>query len=227
MTHLKRYSMPKAWPLGVKKGKWVVVPRAGPHKKSLCIPLQIVIRDVLKIAEIAKEAKSIIASKKVLIDKKLKRDPNYPVGFMDVVEFPDIKKYYRVVTSSKGLTLEEINEAESKKKICMIKDKTVSKGGKVQLNLHDGRNLTIEKDEYKTFDSILIELPKQKILEHYKLEKSANVVIISGRNVGTKGIVKEMNLRKVMTEKSNIVIQSEGKDIETPKDYIFVTGGKK
>lgn len=227
MTHLKRYSMPKAWPLGIKGKKWVVSPRAGPHPKKNCLPLQIIIRDVLKLAETAKEAKSIIKSRKVLVDKRVRKDPKYPVGFMDVVEFPDIKKYYRVNVSPKGLCLEEISEADSKKKICRIENKTLIKGGKVQLNLHDGRNIIVEKGKYRTYDSVAVQLPEQKILNHYKLERGAKAVIIAGRNIGIKGILKSIYNRKVMTEKSSIVIQSKGKEIETLKDYIFVTGGRR
>ena len=58
--HLKRYSIPKYWKLGKKEETFVVSPRPGPHKKSECMPLLIVLRNVLKIFDNAREAKSSI-----------------------------------------------------------------------------------------------------------------------------------------------------------------------
>ncbi len=220
--HLKRYSIPKYWKVGKKEKKFVVCPRPGPHKKSECIPLLILIRDVLKIAETAKEAGKIIKSGEVLVDKKPRKDPNYPVGLMDVVEIPGIKKHYRIVVDRHGLLPEEITPAQADKKLCRIQNKRNVKGGIIQLNLHDGRCILTSKDVYRPNDSLLIELPSQKILKHYKFEKNSPAIIVSGKNIGVKGKVKEVFERKSVLESSRVVLQTKNGEIETVKEYVLV-----
>jgi len=43
-------------------------------------------------------------------------------------------------------------KSDAEWKLCRIQNKTIVKGKKVQLNLHDGKNKLVEKDEYKTGD---------------------------------------------------------------------------
>ncbi len=122
--HMKRYSMPGFWPLGKKVEKFVVTPASGPHPKHSNIPLLIVLRDILGFAENAKEARMILNKGDVLIDKKPVKDEKHPVGLMDIVEFPTIKKQFRVLTGTKGIELQEIPAKESSSKLCRIKGKT-------------------------------------------------------------------------------------------------------
>ena len=45
---------------------------------------------------------------------------------------------------------------DAKWKLHRIENKTIVKGKKVQLNLHDGRNIIVGKDEYKSGDVLKI-----------------------------------------------------------------------
>jgi small subunit ribosomal protein S4e len=184
MKKMKRLLAPKFWKVPKKLRKWVVSPRPSPHKKFECIPLQIIIRDILNIAETRKEAKSIIKNREVLVDGKVVKDHKYPVGLMDSIAIPKLNQYYRVIMTRRGLGLIKISKKESKLKICRINNKTIVKKGKLQLNLHDGRNILVDKDVYKTGDSVLIELPTQKILEHIKFEKGSLGLVTKGKNSG-------------------------------------------
>jgi len=220
--HLKRYSIPTYWKMAKKEKKFAITPRPGPHKKSECIPLLVIVRDILKLCATSEEGKKIIKRGEILVDKKVRRDPNYPVGLMDVVEIPKINKYYRVLVDEHGLVLEEIKAEDAEKKLCRIQNKRKVKKGLIQLNLHDGRNILTDKNDYNTHDSVLIELPTQKILNHFKFEKDAHAIIFSGRNIGVKGKIKEIYQRKSMQESSRVVIQTKNGEIETVKDYVFV-----
>ena len=220
--HLKRYSIPKYWRLRKKEEEFVVSPRPGPHKKSECIPLLVILRDVLKIFENAKEAKSTIKKGDILVDKKVRKDPNYPVGLMDVMEIPKVKKYYRVSVDKHGLFLEEMGPSQADKKLCRIQDKKTIKGGVNQLNLHDGRNILTEKNVHKPNDSLLIEIPTQKILKHFKFDKNSPAIVISGKNIGVRGKVKEIFNRKTMLESNRVVLQTKEGEIETVKEYVLV-----
>jgi len=226
MAKLKRLRAPKFWKVPKKVEKWVVAPRPGPHKKFESIPLAIIIRDMLKITDTANEAKRIIKMGEVLVDGKTRKDHKYPVGLMDVVAVPKLEKYFRVVPAAKGLELIEINKKESEEKICRINNKTTMKKGKLQLNLHDGKAILVDKDVYKTGDSVLVELPSQKIKEHAKLEKENLGLITKGKNSGKLVKIKEVIATKGR-EPNKVVCELEKEPIEVLKDHVLVVGKDK
>ncbi len=234
MTHLKRFSIPRAWLMSRKREKFAISPSPGPHTRTDCIPLRVILRDLLGYADSAREARSILSQGKVLVDKRPRRDSGFPVGLMDVIEIPDTRDYFRMVAGTKGLELEKIGKTEAFWKICKIRAKTTLKGGIQQLNLHDGRNLLIKKDTYKVGDSIMLSLPEQKILKHYRLEKGSHGFITAGRNIGIWGRIKEIEKREHNLEKSTVTLEvdkSSGdtqqgtnkREIKTLREYIFIS----
>lgn len=219
--YLKRYSAPEQWKIGKKAYTWVVKPSPGPHELKKSIPLLILVRDVFKFTDTSKEAKKIIHSGKILVDKKERKDPKYPVGLMDLINIPSIQKTYRVFPDKKGLTVLEVGSNENTK-LCRINDKRTLKKNVFQLNLHDGRNLLTSENAYKPGDSLLISLPGQEIVKHYQLKPGETAYVISGKNIGFKGSIKEIKQRKYMRENSKVVLEKEKDKIETLKDYILV-----
>ena len=204
---------PKWWPIERKTKKFIAAPR-GPHKRDLSIPLLVLLRDVLKLTEKEKEAKSVIKKGEVVIDGRKIKDPNYGIGIFDVVEIPSIRNIWRAIPRN-GLSFIEISENEKKLKICKIIDKKTLKGNKNQLNLNDGRNI-LTNEKYPTNDSLLIELPEQKIIDHIKFEKGSTAVILGGKNAGKIDKIKEI-------EKNRVLIGTE--DIfEVPKRLLIVVG---
>ncbi len=209
-----------------KEKKWVVAPRAGPHKKFESVPLQILLRDVLKILEKGKEARTIIKRGEVLVDGKIRKDHAYPVGFFDVVSIPKIGKNYRAVPSEKTLSFIDIPENEAKMKLCKIVGKTIIKKGKMQLNLHDGKNIFVENKNFKTGDSLLIEIPSLKIIEHIPLELGAAGVVTKGVDVGKFGKVKQI-IQATSKEHAKVICDFDGKGEEVLKERFFVVGKDK
>ena len=205
---------------------WVTSPKPGPHKKFESIPLQIIVRDILKLAETGKEARTIINRGEILVDGKPRKDNGYPVGLFDVIAIPTTKQFYRVVTSGHGLTVITISEEEAKVKICKIDDKTIVKKGKMQLNLNDGKNILVEDGKYKPGDSLLVELPTLKIKEHMKLVKGNVGIIIKGKNSGVTCEIKEI-LSGKFKQPSRVIYDSEGKSAEVLKDNFVVVGKEK
>lgn len=216
MVRLKRTMMPKWWPVERKTKKYTVAPR-GSHTKSFSLPLLILIRDVLKLAETSKEARNIIKRGEILVDGRKRKDYKFGVGPFDVITIPALKKAWRAIPK-KGLTFIEIPEAEAKLKICKIIDKKSLKGNKSQLNLSDGRNL-LTNEKYSTNDSLLIELPAQKVIEHIKFEKNSLALVLSGKNSGK--VAKIDNIEK------NRVWLGDKKLFEVPKNLIMVVGRDK
>jgi small subunit ribosomal protein S4e len=228
MAHLKRYAMPDFWPARKKERKWIIRPSPGPHAVRRCVALQIMLRDMLGYARNSGEVKKILNRNCVMVDRKVRKDPGYPAGLMDVIEIPEAKKHFRMTMGRHGLELTDITEAEAASKICRIERKIRVKGGMTQLSLHDGRNILVKgKNDYSAGDSLVIGLPGQKILEHVKMEKGAKVMVIAGKNVGATGSVAEIKKRKTMLEKSIVKLKHSKSEIETPLAYVFVMDGGK
>ena len=181
-----------------------------------------------------KDARKIIKLGEIFVDGLPRKDHKYPVGLMDVIEIPKMNQFYRVIVSSKGLELLKIQKKDANKKICRINKKTLVKEGQVQLGLHDGKNIIIKvkdpkkpkEDVYKTGDSLLIEVPSQKILDHMKMEKANTVIITGGQNRGNIAKIKEVIIRR-SREPNKVVCETKEKEFEGIKDYIFVIGKTK
>ncbi len=234
--HLKRKPAPEFWPIHRKEALWTVKPNAGPHPISRCMPLTIVLREVLGVANTRSEAKAVIHEEKVLVDGKIQKEELYPTGLMDVVSLPETGKYYRILPNERGLFLHPINKDDADFKLCRIENKTVLQGGHVQLNLHDGRNIRIkvkdpakpEEDVFQTMDTLKISLPNQEIQAHAKLANGVPALIISGKNAGKTGKIVDIEQRK-QQKRRNLLVTIEDKKggrFQTTGNYVLVIGDK-
>lgn len=226
MAKLKRMTIPSFWFVPRKESKWVVAPRAGPHRKFDSVPLQVLIRDVLKILDKGKDARTIIKRGDVVVDGRQRKDHAYPVGLFDVVTFPITGKSYRAVPSEKVLSFIEIPKGEADRKLCRIVGKTVVGKGKMQLNLHDGKNILVDKGDYKTGDSIVVQVPDLKVIEHVALETGVTGVVTRGADVGKVGKIKKV-MAATSKEKARLICDFGEGDEEVLKDRFFVVGKAK
>ncbi|MFH1774986.1 MAG: 30S ribosomal protein S4e [Methanobacteriota archaeon] len=229
MSHLKRLAAPKSWRIGRKEKKFVVKPVPGPHKIEESIPLLLVVRDILGYAKTSREAKKIINEGRIVVDKKIRRDLRFPAGLMDIIEIPTTNEGWIVLLDGKGkLTLKNISKNSSRYKLCKIVNKTVVKGGNIQLNLHDGRNFLVEKekDEYKTKDALLLDLEKNAIKKHLHFKEGSFAFITGGKHKSEIGRIEE--IKKIRSSMPNIVVLSKDNEkFQTVEDYVFVIGEKK
>jgi len=235
--HLKREASPAFWPIHRKKFTWTVKPRPGPHPINRCIPLLLIVREILGLAETRKEARKIISQGKIKVDGKVRRDDSFPAGLMDVISIPELKANYRILPSEKGLNLYPIDDEEAEFKLCRIENKTTVRGGRIQLNLHDGRNILIkvedpgnvEEDKYRTLDTLIISIPDQKIIEHLKMEEGMSAILIDGKNIGKHGIISSIE-KQPERKRRNLLVNIEdetGKTYQSILDYAFVIGDKR
>ena len=210
MGHLKRQNIPKNWPITRKENTFVVKPLS---KKG--IPLLIVLRNLLKIAQTRKEVKNAIQKKHLLINNRVVKDEKIGMAFFDTLSIIPSKIYYRLDLSEKGkFELKKIKEEEANKKIVKIINKRILAGKKIQLNLSDGRNFLIEpKFNCMTNDSILINFKDKKIEKCLPLKEKSNVIVFAGKHSGKTGDIKEINKLKKMVviengkEKINALIK--------------------
>ena len=141
---------------------------------------------------------------------------------MDVISLPKMKKHFRAMIDNHGrIEFIEIKPAEAKWKLVRVENKRVIKGGKVQLNLHDGTNILSDK-KVKTGDVLQVTLPDMKIKTVLEFKKGAQALITGGSHVGSISKIKDIEVTR--STKPNLVMYGE---FQTIKPYSFVVGEKK
>lgn len=193
MGHLKRQSISKSWPIIRKGNTFVVKPIS---KKG--IPLLIVLRELLKIAQTREEVKTAIQRKYLLVNNKPVKDEKMGMVLFDTLSILPSKIYYRLELSEKGkFELKEIKEDEANKKPAKIINKKTLAGKKIQLNLNDGGNFLVEpKFSCATNDSVIINFKNKKIEKCIQLKEKANAIIFAGKHSGKIGQIEEIKERK-------------------------------
>jgi small subunit ribosomal protein S4e len=216
--HQKRVAAPTSWPITRKTHHWVVGANAGSHSKEKGIPLLVIVRDMLKLANNSKEAKTIINEGNIFVDGSARTDYKHMVGLFDIVSVPSTNEYYRVLLDKQN-RFKLYKEDAGALKLCRVNNKTVVKKGTVQLNLHDGSNLLASND-YKTFDTVLLQ--NRKIVKHIAYKPGNLAMIVGGEHSGEIGKIKQ--IRKVRGSGTNMVAISNEREFETIEDYVFVIG---
>lgn len=205
--HMKRQMMPTSWPIERKGKTWVVKPISNIKKG---IPILIILRDILKIAQNRKEVKRALHLKKIILNNKLVKDEKMNAVLFDVISIIPLKKYYKINFTEKGkFSLEEINEEESYFKISKVINKKVLRGKKIQLNLSDGRNI-LSDIKCKVNDSIIFNLKEKKIEKCLELKENSNAIILEGKHKGKKGKIVYVDLKN---KKVTLNIKDDKKEI--------------
>ena len=188
--------MPRSWPLPRKTSVWVTRPTPGSHSLDLCMPISLVIRDVLGYARSTREVRHILHNGNALIDGRVCKDVRRGVGLMDVLTLGEDN--YRCILDHNGrLRYRTISPAEASWKVCRIESKSTIKGGKTQLNLHDGRNIVVDDaTEYSTGSSLKLSLPSQDILEHIKFDEGVRCYLIGGAHIGGFANMKSYDVKR-------------------------------
>jgi len=222
--HLKRLPAPRSWSIPRKTHFWIVRPSPGPHGIGESVPLGSILRDMLKVCDTAREARHILNNRGVLVDGRAVTDPKFPVGLMDVLTLSQTKAHYRMLVDTRGrMSLVGIEEGEATWKLCRVEDKTTVRGGKTQINLHDGRNLVLPKDSYKTGTTVKMNVPGQKVVEHYELSKGAPVLVTAGQHVGE--IAHVLEVQRTRNPRANVVTFTEGFSTDIHKVFVVGTEG--
>ncbi|MBW2971306.1 30S ribosomal protein S4e [Candidatus Woesearchaeota archaeon] len=221
-SHLKSIAAPGSWRVKRKGFKFITRPRPSGHSLDMCLPLNVVMRDMLDYANTTKEVKYILNNEEVLVDGTRRKDPKLAIGFMDVLTFSKLKESYRVLIDEKGfLKLIKISGTETTLKPAKILGKKILKGGKTQLNLSFGLNILVKKDEYKCGDTLVLQMPNLETKHYYRLEKNSYIFLTSGGHVGDHGVVESID------EKFIIYKSHKGDTFTTRREFAIVIGDKK
>ncbi|RME55508.1 30S ribosomal protein S4e [Candidatus Woesearchaeota archaeon] len=225
--HLSRLAAPKTWPIKRKGIKFVTRPSPGPHSLETSMPINVILKEVLKFAKTTSEVKKVLHDKRVLVNKKVVKDYKFPVGLFDVLEIANSKEAYRMVLSPTGkFKFIAIDSKESNLKPYKITGKTILKGNKVQLNLDDGTNILVAKDNFKVNDTLYLSLDKKEIKEHLPFKEGMLIYILGGNKVSSVGKLSLIKTFKSL-QPDNIIFKTKDGEFETRKNYAMVIGKDK
>jgi len=234
---MKRVAAPKAWYLGKLNGVYGTKPSAGPHKTRECIPLNVLLQQRLKYALTRDEARKIVKDKEGLIkvDGKIRRDPRFPLGTMDVVTIEKTGENFRILLDTKGrFQPHRIKAEEAGFKLCKVVKKFIGKQKVPYIVTHDGRTLRYPNPDIQKNDSVKINFATGKIDAVVKFVNGSTVMLTGGNNIGRIGIlqsiehhpgsfeiahVKDVNGAAFSTRLQNVLVIGDGKTpaISIPK----------
>ncbi len=232
-ARLKRKPAPAFWPIHRKEQPWVVKPSSGSHSLKKCLPLTLVLRDMLGVSQTRKEGKLILAQGKVIVNGVVYKKDDLPVGLMDVIALPDSNKYYRVMPSHKGLYLSPISKEESNVSLLRVENKSTVHNG-VQVALHDGSTMLFKvadpknpvEVKYETFDILKVTYPDKQVLETLKTKEGNLAIITGGKNIGKLGKIVEIEKTEAKKRRQALVLieDAQGQRYQTILDFVFSIG---
>ena len=222
-SHMKRIASPRYVPVARKGAVWLTKPAPGPHSLGNSIALGVVLRDIIGVADSTKEVKKVLTEGNVLVDGRVVKDRKFPVGLMDVISIPKLKKNYWVGVDRKGrFKLIEVEGERQRFKLCRVEGKSSISGGTFQIALHDGRTVIGEK-KLKLGDTVKLTVPEQKIVAVMKLEPNASCIITSGKHAGELATIDELYHKKG-ARRAEAKLHSDSESFITVRDYLFVVG---
>lgn len=188
--HLKRLNTPKHWMLSKMDGIFAPRPSQGPHKLRESLPLMLILRNRLKYALTGKETKMICLERHVKVDGKIRTDPTFPAGFMDVIEIPKSGNQFRLIYDTKGrYVLHPVSDEEKKFKLCRVQKLSVTNKKIPYLITHDGRTIRYPDPLVKENDTIKLDIASGKPTDFIKFDIGNKVMITKGRNTGRIGVI--------------------------------------
>jgi len=140
-------------------GRYAPRPSCGPHRLRECIPLGILLKNRLKYAMTGNEVLKIVKDKEGLIkvNNKVRRDPKFPLGFMDVVTIERTGECFRMLYDVKGRFMpHKIDAKEAAYKLCRISRKALGPNKVPYIVTEDGRTIRYPHPDIKAHDSIKV-----------------------------------------------------------------------
>jgi len=188
--HLKRLAAPSSWMLDKLSGTYAPRPSPGPHKLREALPLTVLLRNRLKYALTGKEVLSIVMQRLVKIDNKVRSDPTYPAGFMDVISIEKSGEHFRLLYDVKGrFTVHRITAEEATYKLLKVRKVAIGAGGVPHIVTHDGRTIRYPDPLVQVNDTVKYDLQQAKLVDFVKFDTGNICVITGGRNMGRAGVI--------------------------------------
>ncbi len=227
-NHLKRLNSPGSWRIAKKTNTFVTKTGPGPHNAS-AMPMALWLRDHMGMALTMSEVKRILKSRAVFVNGAVCTDPKLGIGVFDVIALPSVDKYFRILRAKRGdIVSVPITAVAAQSRLCKVLDKTIVKGGKIQLNLRFGANILVDTQEYKPRDSVVVSLnPENKfaVIDHFGFKEGNTAMIIGGRHSGKVAKITRIDILPGSIPNRVVLAENEtGVAFETIEDYVFMIG---
>ena len=93
----------------------------------------------------------------IKVDNKIRRDPKYPLGIMDVVSIEKTGEHFRLLYDTKGrYQAHKIDEKEAAFKLCKVTKKAMGINKIPYIVTNDGRTIRFPHPDIKKNDSIKV-----------------------------------------------------------------------
>jgi small subunit ribosomal protein S4e len=191
----------------------------------------------LKYALNSREVTAIVMQRLIKIDGKVRTDPTFPAGYMDVISIEKSGEHFRLLYDVKGrFTIHRITPEEASFKLLKVRHVAVGNKGVPHVVTHDGRTIRYPDPAIKVNDTVKFDIEQNKIVDFVKFDTGNIVMITGGRNMGRAGViqhrekhvggfdivhVKDSLDRTFATRISNIFVIGEGN-----KPWISLPRGK-
>lgn len=222
--HLKTLAAPHHWMLAKTHGIFASSPSSGPHKARECLPLIIFLRNRLKYALTAREVTAIVKRRLVKVDGKVRVDPRFPAGLMDVIELGKSKETFRLLYDSKGRYVpHKIDGKEAEFKLLRVNKYFLGPQGIPHLITHDGRTLRYVDPNVKLNDTVKYNLRTHEVENYYKFKVGQVAMVTEGGNVGRVGVIQNIEHQ---TASFDIVHMkdAQGNEFATRIANVFIIG---
>jgi ribosomal protein S4E len=180
----------------------------------------------LKYALTGKETKMICMEKLVQVDGKVRTDPNFPAGFMDVVEMPKAADAFRLIYDCKGrFVLHRVSDEEKKFKLCRVNRVDVTKKKIPVIVTHDGRTIRYPDPVIKPNDTVKVDIATGKVISTLKFETGNMCMVTKGRNTGRVGVMAHIEKHPGSFDIA-VIRDTAGNSFSTRSENVFVIGNK-
>ena len=183
------------------------------------------LRNRLKYALTYKEVTSIVKSRAIKVDGKVRTEKCYPAGFMDVLDIEKTDEHFRLLYDTKGrFVLHRISGEEAAYKLCRVRSKRVGDKGVPHLTLHDGKTIRYPDPVIKVQDTVMLDLATGKLgPEVLHFDVGMMCMMMGGRNTGRVGHIASLEKHKGSFTIVHVK-DANGNAFSTRAENVFIIG---
>jgi small subunit ribosomal protein S4e len=125
----------------------------------------------------------------IRVNGKVRTDPTFPAGFMDVISIEKTGEFFRLIYDTKGrFTLHPITETEATYKLRKVKRRNLGKKG-WHLVTHDSRIIHYPDLAIRANDTVKVDLETGKVTELIKFDTGCIAMVTDGQHMGRVGVI--------------------------------------
>lgn len=182
--HQTRQETTTLLPIKRKGTKYIARALIAPQKS---IPVVIALREMLGLAQTAREVKELIKDKLIKVNNRIVQDYRESVQLFNSLSIADKAFILSLNETGKFIFTET---KDTKKRLCKIIGKQLLPGNVIQINMHDGTN-AVGKNAMKVNDSVWVD-SENKVVKHIPMADAKEAFIFSGKYAGKNGAIKSV-----------------------------------